>query len=427
MKAFPYALFLVAVLLSACAGPQPWIGGRPPAVPAAGPALSPMPEPTKPWPPAWTTFHYSNEHTGMTTVATPWSPHAFAPAWRFHPNDKETGASLAVGAGGLIYFGSLDGKLFCLNSNGTMRWSVQTGASLNTGVTIGGDGSIYVGGSNYVVAVSATAKKRWTFKMGRAIVGTPTLSNDGTTLYFGSFDHKVYAVDARSGKRRWAFTTGDGIDATPTIGPDGSIYIGSYDGYFYALRPNGTQKWKKFDTQFLIESTAAIDREGYVLFGNDLGIIYDLDPASGQLVGILPVGPPLYASVAIGPDGYGSIAGSKTALYHTLYAADWNGVLHKYAYVDAGIQLSQSGPKVLIASELWHFTTALSFFSSPAVSADDKVYVGGSDRNFYELDGDNGAILGEFRTSDIIDGAPAIGYDGTVYVGNVKGSVYAFR
>lgn len=417
----------MVLLLSACSGGESWVGGRVRTAHAGAPALRPVPEPTKPWPAAWSTFHYTNEHTGMTTVHTPWSPHPFRPVWSFHPNNVETGASVAVGAGGLIYFGSLDGKLYCVNSNGTMRWSVQTGPSLNTGATIGRDGTIYVGGSNYVVAVSAAAKKRWTFPLGRAIVGTPTLSNDGATLYFGSFDHNVYAVDSQTGKLRWRFTTADGIDATPTVAPDGSIYIGSYDGYFYALKPDGKPKWKKFDTRFLIESTAAIDKQGYVLFGNDLGLIYDLNPVSGRLIGILPVGPPLYASVAIGPDGYGSIAGSKAALYHTLYVADWNGVLHKYAYVDAGVRLSQHGLPVLIASELWHFTTSLSFFSSPAVSADDKVYIGGNDRNFYELDGDDGTLLGEFRTTDIIDGAPAIGYDGTVYIGNVKGYVYAFR
>src|SRR5690606_35630142 len=43
--------------------------------------------------------------------------------------------------------------------------------------------------------------------------------------FTGSSDHDV----------KWSFETGDKIYSTPAIGSDGTIYFGSYDGEVYAL------------------------------------------------------------------------------------------------------------------------------------------------------------------------------------------------
>ena len=45
-----YATCIIALLLSACAGSQPWIGSRTAVESAAEQTLRPKPEPTKPWP-----------------------------------------------------------------------------------------------------------------------------------------------------------------------------------------------------------------------------------------------------------------------------------------------------------------------------------------------------------------------------------------
>jgi outer membrane protein assembly factor BamB len=385
--------------------------------------LAPAASPTAPWP----TFHYNNAHTGFTPVKTPYQPHAFRPLWTFATNGAAIGISPAIGTGGLIYFGTSDGTLYCLRPNGTVRWKRQLHHALTTAVTIGLDGALYVGGLRQLDAVSAQGKPMWSFRATLPIIGAPTLSSDGSTLYTGSFDHHLYAIDAHTGKKQWTFTAMDGIDATPTVGPDGTIYVGSYDYNFYALAPNGKPRWSQpFDSEFLIESAATVDSSGAVLFGNDLGLIYSMNVQTGTLTGVMAAGAPLYASIALGPDGNGTVLGIPVA-YHTMYAADWNGVLHKFAYVDTGIPVSQSPFPILLYEEKWRFQASLSFFSSPAVSADDHVYVGGSDRNFYEFDGDTGGLLGLFPTKGPIDTSPAIGSNGTVYIGTTNGYFYAFR
>jgi outer membrane protein assembly factor BamB len=49
----------------------------------------------------------------------------------------------------------------------------------------------------------------------------------GPTVYVGSRDDNLYAVDARTGERAWAFTEPSGsIDSSPTVA-DGTVFLGS--------------------------------------------------------------------------------------------------------------------------------------------------------------------------------------------------------
>ena len=414
-----FATLILLVAFAACAGGQARLVPQSVA-PAARFA------PLKPWPATWLTFHYSARHTGLSAIETPYKAHPVAPVWTFKMKGA-FGESVAIGAGGLIYAPSSDGRLYCLNADGSLRWKFDSASPLTTAVTLSKSGAwIYAAGGKKVYALDAGGKLQWTFTAGLAIIGTPTLSNDQQTLYVPSFDHQLYALDAATGKKRWAFLTGDGIDATPSVGPDGTIYIGSYDGNFYALASNGTMKWK-YATGFLVESTAAIEagKNGNILVGNDLGLVFDFTPA-GALVGEIVVGAPIYASIALGRDGYGTFFGKKSVLYHTLYVADWGGNLHKYYYEDttAGVVY---GTKLLLELQAWELQTPLSLFSSPAISADGHVYLAGSDRNYYELDDTTGQALEQYPMSAPSDASPAIGYDGTVYVGDQNGDVYAFR
>jgi outer membrane protein assembly factor BamB len=56
---------------------------------------------------------------------------------------------------------------------------------------------------------------------------------DGT-VFVGSFDDNVYALDAGEGSERWSFQTGNSVISSPTV-VDGTVFVGSYDGNVYAL------------------------------------------------------------------------------------------------------------------------------------------------------------------------------------------------
>lgn len=77
-----------------------------------------------------------------------------------------------------------------------------------------------------------------------------------------------YNTSANPGTQRWAFATGGFVDSSPTIGVDGTIYVGSYDGNLYAVEPGGTQKWK-FATGGMINfSSPAIGANGTIYVGS---------------------------------------------------------------------------------------------------------------------------------------------------------------
>jgi len=66
------------------------------------------------------------------------------------------------------------------------------------------------------------------------VLSSPAIGDDGT-IYIGSNDKKVYALDGITGVKKWEFLTADEIHTSPVIGPDGILYIGSNDGNTYAL------------------------------------------------------------------------------------------------------------------------------------------------------------------------------------------------
>jgi len=93
-----------------------------------------------------------------------------------------------------------------------------------------------------------TGEIAWTFPIDEedgALVGGVTLY-DGIA-YFGSSDHKVYALDLASQKLVWEkpFTTGNRVWGEPAVDEE-HVYVGSMDHYVYAIdRQTGELIWKK--------------------------------------------------------------------------------------------------------------------------------------------------------------------------------------
>ena len=65
--------------------------------------------------------------------------------------------------------------------------------------------------------------------------------------------------------------------------------------------------------------------------------------------------------------------------------------------------------------------------SSPAIGSDGTVYVGSEGNKVYALDGKTGARQWEFETEAGVTSSLAIGADGTIYFGSGDGKVYALK
>src|SRR5229473_2672902 len=98
---------------------------------------------------------------------------------------------------------------------------------------------------------------KWKFKTERVIeawFSSPTVSGD--TIYFGSDDTYLYALNALTGELKWKFKTGDVVYSSPAVA-DGVVFVGSHDGYLYAVdAQTGKHRWS-FKTGYRVYSSPA--------------------------------------------------------------------------------------------------------------------------------------------------------------------------
>ncbi len=104
---------------------------------------------------------------------------------------------------------------------------------------------------------------------------------DGDRLYLASMDHFLYALNARSGRMDWSVDLTGAIVGTPSISEDGMIYIGSFASELVALQTEtGAIVWRKPTTDW-VWSGPALDGER-LYFGDVSGLLYCLEPRGRQ-------------------------------------------------------------------------------------------------------------------------------------------------
>lgn len=147
------------------------------------------------------------------------------------------------------------------------KWEFATDDDVLSSPSIGSDGTIYLGsedGKLYAIN-PANGSKKWGFATD-GYVYSPTIGSDGT-IYVGSADSKLYAVNPANGSKKWEFTAGF-IVFSPSIGSDGTLYACSYDERLYAINPaDGSKKWE-FATGGDVGSSPAIDGDGTIYVGS---------------------------------------------------------------------------------------------------------------------------------------------------------------
>jgi len=72
----------------------------------------------------------------------------------------------------------------------------------------------------------------------------------------------------------------------------------------------------------------------------------------------------------------------------------------------------------------WKFETGNYVYSSPAIGEDGTIYVGSWDDYLYAINPD-GTLKWKYGTGSGVNSSPAIGQDGTIYVGSDDGYLYA--
>ena len=142
---------------------------------------------------------------------------------------------------------------------GTEQWSFTTGGGVRSSPTVV-DGTIFVGSTDdHLYAVDAvTGEQEWAFETRgwKAVKSSPTVVDE--TVFVGSDDTNLYAVAAATGEEQWVFKTEDAVSSSPTVVNE-TVYIGSYDKNLYAVdAATGKKEWAfaysqvKWDTESVL-------------------------------------------------------------------------------------------------------------------------------------------------------------------------------
>jgi len=131
---------------------------------------------------------------------------------------------------------------------------------------------------------------QWRFRAGGAIHGSAAVANG--TVFAGSSDTKLYALDARTGGVRWARALGAPVSSTPAVA-NGVVYVQTFAGRVLALRAsNGTTIWSRDGAALIpfpwghegwdVYTSSPTLVAGTLLIGGGDGFLRALDAATGR-------------------------------------------------------------------------------------------------------------------------------------------------
>jgi outer membrane protein assembly factor BamB len=306
-----------------------------------------------------------------TDPVTQWSTFGFGSARRGAP-DNQSGPNRSV----------------------STRWKFSTDGSVVSSPAVV-NGTVYVGSKdNSLYAVNAdTGEKQWQFDTSWYVTSSPAVVNG--TVYVGSCDESLYAVDTGTGEKQWQFDTSSHVESSPAV-VDGTIYVGSYDKSLYAVdAATGEQQWQ-FDTSEKVKSSPTVV-DGTVYVGSDDGRLYAVDATTGRKQWQFETTRKPWQS----DFSEGEVYSSPAVVEDTVYVGSHDSL----CAVDAATGEQQ-----------WMFGTYGPVRSSPAV-VDGTVYVGCNDYSLYAVDTATGEQQWQFDAPWYVRSSPAV-VDGTVYVGS---------
>jgi outer membrane protein assembly factor BamB len=263
--------------------------------------------------------------------------------------------------------------------------------------------------------LTANLAVRWKFQAKDSIEGAAAIV--GGTVYFGSFDEHLYALDLAKGTLKWKVKLAP-IKTSPSV-HDGAVYVGDEEGTFHCVdAATGKPRWK-FETGGEIVSAANF-AAGKIIFGSYDSTLYCLTPDGKLAWKFKTMGPVNGAPAVVGKRTF--VAGCDSSLHvldvdtgKEIAAVDLDGqagataaVLGERLYVGtmANQFLAVDWKKAEIA---WTFEPKRSqpFYSSAAVT-DKLVVVGGRDKQVHALDREKGTEVWAFTTKGRIDSSPVV-------------------
>ena len=155
-------------------------------------------------------------------------------------------------------------------------------------------------------------KIAWKFKTGGPVRSSPVVV--GGTVYVGSFDGNVYAIDAASGIEKWKVQTNGRVNGSAAI-VDGTVFIATEKGFLLALDAvNGNEKWR-LDTGNETAGSAAVMYGAVIIGSGAKGGVEELNMTTGPMLAANSRTGELIWQGSSGPQGYAAITTDGKMLY----------------------------------------------------------------------------------------------------------------
>ena len=223
----------------------------------------------------------------------------------------------------------------------------------------------------------------WQFKTGGPLTASPVIATG--TLFIGSADGKLYALNAKEWGIKWVFDAGSSIRFSAVVWSN-RVYFNTRDNKLYALdAKTGDMLWE-YETKGWMDSSPVV-HDGILYTGSYPTRIYMLDAFTGKIKS------ERQRIVTINGVEYGCAN------------AEFRPIIPDYN------------------AELWRSFTVAS--ESYPVIANDHVYIGSRDGKIHAINYTSKAQVWTHQVAGPIDASPAIS-DGMLYIASMDGSVYAF-
>jgi len=325
--------------------------------------------------------------------------------------------------------------------------------------------------SNAVSAVQADGiKPLWKFKCEDEIRGAPALFEN--TVFIGSYDNNLYALNAADGEFKWKYPTDGGVVSKPAIS-DGNVFFGSEDHRLHVVTArSGKIAWSHY-AEGPVRSSPCI-AEGHVFIGSDDGCLYAVNSMTGRSVWAFSAAAPIRSTPFVAHDfiyvgsengefycldfkgavkwqfkAKRGITSTPLVTEHAVYFTSLDGYLYaldpQSGWVLWKFRLgkgSVSSPVILdnliftgaadgfiyaidlkTSKEAWRFRTEHQVTGSPVIYK-DALYCASIDSHLYCLDARTGQLRWKFATEGPITGSPLV-YDDIVYIGSTDHQIYA--
>jgi len=223
------------------------------------------------------------------------------PKWQ-----QKLGAAIyatAAVADGTAYVGTTGGMFYAINiKDGSYRWAFAAGRPIYGEASVTTDAVYFTCDNGFLYKLDrATSKEVWHYDLGDGqaprILPHQVVDNSGDfdfdihasrptrfgdTIYVGSGDGSIHAVNARSGARVWRFAAKGKMRGDVVVDRT-RLYVGGFGGVVYAIdRNTGAQIWEK-DTKAEITDSVALIGD-VIVVGNRGGLLAGLNRETGQTI-----------------------------------------------------------------------------------------------------------------------------------------------